>query len=692
MYIYYGAIFLGSFLLFQVQPILAKQLTPLFGGTPSVWTTCMLFFQTVLVAGYGYAHLLSRLKRQGLPLVHLGLLGISFLLLNLDLSPHRPDLSPDTPIPTILRMLSTSAGLPFLLLAASVPLLQHRFVTRHQGDPHDRTYALSNAASLLALLSYPLVVEPRFDVVEQARFWWWLYAAYALLCAGCLLSRAKLSPGPEEPSPGNQPSAAGTAGVAGMSLAEAGEWFACSACGSAILLAVTNQIGQQVSVIPMLWVATLAIYLTTFIICFSTSRASGPRSDAAYLSIAFVSAILALTAGNGFPLPVQLTLFAGVLFPACMLCHGRLATVRPTVAGLTAYYLVIAVGGASGGVFMALVAPQLFTSYVELPFLMIAVCFIYLAGAWRGRVRTGHRRWPYILGGVLICCQVLFSGYYVRVINRGVIESSRNFYGTLKVVRERDGEWHKLSLKHGVIVHGSQYLDQARRHDATTYYGPDTGAGLALRLHPLRSAADGASAGRGLRVGLAGLGVGTLATYGEPGDSFRFFEIDPREIHLAREHFSFLRDSRAQVDIVTGDARQSLEREARQANPAKYDVLVVDAFNSDNVPVHLITREALRLYLGLLQPDGILLIHVTTSGLDLMPVLAGHAEAMGVTLKCIVTPDEPEVGRYWSRWAILTNNQAFLERAEVKERFADFSPRRVAWTDRFSSVWQVIGE
>jgi hypothetical protein len=668
-----------------MQPILAKQLTPFFGGSPAVWTTCMLFFQSALVAGYGYAHGLSRLKRPALPGIHLCLAAASFLLLNLDLSAHQQAISSDSPIPTILRLLTVSAGLPFLLLAASVPLLQHEFIARHQVPPHDRTYALSNTGSLLALLSYPLLIEPRLDIAAQARAWWWLYLLYAILCGCCLLRRPAPSGSPSRPLPlvtAPAPLPPHRAGAV--------QWLACSFCGSAIMLAVTNQIGQQVAVIPLLWVVTLAIYLATFIICFGTRRATGQRQDAAYLVLSFVSAILALTAGNAFSLPVQLVLFAGVLFPACMLCHGQLASLRPAADDLTFYYLVIAIGGACGGVFMALVAPQIFTSYVELPFLLVVVCILYLVGAWRTGGTGRPLRWQLALGGTLLCCQILFSGYYLRVIQSGVIEKSRNFYGTLKVVAEMDGSWRKLSLKHGVIVHGSQYTDGARQHYPTTYYGPDTGPGLALRLHPLRATPPGTPAQRGLRVGLAGLGVGTLAVYGRPGDTFRFFEIDPTEIHLAREHFTFLRDSPANVDIVTGDARLSLEREARQPHHERYDVLVIDVFSSDTIPVHLITREAVRLYVDLLQPDGILLIHLTTSWLDLMPVLAGHAEALGMTLKYVASSDEPEAGRYGSRWAILSNNHEFLDRAEVKGRFADFSPKRVEWTDRFSSIWQVV--
>ncbi len=682
-------IFLGSFLLFQVQPILAKQLIPLFGGSPAVWTACMLFFQTVLVAGYAYAHGLTYLKKRKQAFVHLCLLGSGLLFLHLDLASSRPVIGMDSPIPTILWLLTTSVGFPFLMLSASAPLLQHWFIAGNQGKSPWKLYALSNAGSLMALLSYPVFFEPLIGISSQARIWGWGYTLYLTLCGVCLFRLLQGDNASKYPTDGAAEQSTKGQGTS-ITIADTVLWFACSACGSAMLLAVTNQICQQVAVVPFLFVLTLAVYLMTFIACFGVKRASDKRLSAAFLVVSFVFTVLALTAGNGFSLPVQMSLFIGTLVSCCMICHGQLVRLRPAPSALTFYYLVIALGGAGGAGFISLLAPQLFDSYVELPFLVIVVSLLFTVGAWRTRASKETPRWFLWLGGAILCSQIFFSQFYVRVLNQGVVESSRNFYGTLKVVEETDALGRRLTLKHGVIVHGRQYQDGSLRNLATTYYGPDTGAGLALRLHPRRFDATGDGNKRQLRVGLVGLGVGTLASYGETGDTFRFYEIDPAIISLAQKHFSYLHNSKARIEIVAGDARLSLQREARQGGQDKFDILVIDAFSNDTIPVHLITREAVELYLSQLRDDGILLFHISTRVLDLMPVLATHAAAYNMAAIKVVTPDEPNVGRYESHWAILTKNRIFLENELVRRWSCKFSPRKIDWTDKFASIWHVL--
>jgi hypothetical protein len=690
MTIRFLTIFLGAFLLFQVQPMLGKQLIPLFGGSPAVWTTCMLFFQIVLIGGYAYAHGLTFLNRRMQAFIHLSLLGISLFFVNLDLAAGVSAGVGLDPVPTIFRLLTISIGFPFLLLSASTPLLQYWFTRREGAQSPWKLYALSNTGSLLALLSYPLLFEPNTDIGTQFRMWKWGYSLYLVCCGICIIML--LVRGEDSPTAATDDGA--QQGEAGrgrrMPLRDILEWLVSAACGSSIMLAVTNQICQQVAVVPFIWVLTLALYLVTFIVCFGVRRASGQGLGVIFLAVAFSSAIVALTAGNGFSLQVQLLLFTAVLVSSCMICHVQMVRMRPAAAASTWYYLVIALGGAGGAVFESLLAPELFTSYVELPFLVSAVIALFMVGAWRARKQEGASRWPVWLGGTLLVVQIVFSLFYVKVLNNGVVESTRNFYGTLKVIEENDHLGHKLTLKHGVIAHGSQYLDGPLRQAPTTYYGPYSGAGLAFRLHPRRREAAGTGRGRRLRVGLVGLGVGTLASYGETGDLFRFFEIDPTEIHLARDHFTYLSDSRASVEIVTGDARQSLLREARQGRAEKYDVLVIDAFSNDTIPVHLITREAVELYLSLLQEDGILLFHISSRSMDLMPVVATHAGALGMKVVNIYSPDEPAAGCFESNWAIMTNNRSLLENEQIRNSARRYSSRRIDWTDRFAGIWQVL--
>lgn len=687
MVLYAITIFLGSFLLFQVQPLLGKQLIPHFGGSPAVWTTCMLFFQVALIAGYGYAHGLTLLGRRAQLCLHLLLLGLALAFLPPDLTARLTDASTESPVTAILWLLTVTAGLPFVLLSASAPLTQYWFMQGRPTSSPWRLYALSNAGSLLALLSYPVLIEPRIDISGQSHIWGWGFVFYLALCA-LVMTRSLLqkesSPATAELSEGSDKSAPR------ISPWDALFWLACSAFGSATLLAVTNQICQQVATVPFLWILPLAAYLVTFIACFASRRAYSLPLRGVFVIVATAFTMIALTAGNGFGLPAQLLLFIGVLIACCMICHGELVRLQPHSSSLTAYYLVIAAGGAVGGAFISLLAPLLFTSFVEMPILVAADISLLLTALFRARDREKMPHWLLWLGGTALAGQLLFTGTYIKVLNNVVVESCRNFYGTLKVFQETDALGAKLSLKHGNTLHGSQYQDANLRDIATTYYGPYTAAGLALRLHPNRLNMAGSSGQRRLRAGFIGLGVGTLASYGITGDTFRFYELDSAVIRLAQERFTFLGDSHARIELVPGDARLNLAREARQGGKQQFDVLVVDAFSNDSIPVHLVTKEAVELYLGHLRPDGLLLFHVSNILVDLLPVLASHAEAFGLPAVSIVTPDEPGMGRREASWAVLTANKAFLENDQVRSRAKPLPSRQISWTDSFAGIWQVL--
>lgn len=687
MVLYSVTIFLGSFLLFQVQPLLGKQLIPHFGGSPAVWTTCMLFFQVALIAGYGYAHGLTLLGRRAQLCLHLLLLGMALAFLPPDLTARLADASTETPVTAVLWLLTCTVGLPFVLLSASAPLTQYWFMQGRPASSPWRLYALSNAGSLLALLSYPVLIEPRIDISGQSRIWGWGFVIYLLLCA-LVMSRSLLQR--KSASVSVAFSEASEAAAAPISPWDALFWLACSACGSATLLAVTNQICQQVATVPFLWILPLAAYLVTFIVCFASRRAYSQPLRGLFLCLATVFTMISLTAGNGFSLPAQLLLFIGALISCCMICHGELVRLKPHRSSLTGYYLVIAVGGAVGGAFISLLAPLLFTSFVEMPILVSVDISLLLIALFRARNRENMPRWLLWLGGTALAGQLLFTGFYVKALNNVVVESCRNFYGTLKVFQEKDALGTKLSLKHGNTLHGSQYQEANLRDIATTYYGPYTAAGMVLRLHPNRLNMAGGSEQRRLRVGFIGLGVGTLASYGLTGDTFRFYELDSAVIRLAQERFTFLGDSHARIELVPGDARLNLAREAKQGVKQQFDVLIVDAFSNDSIPVHLVTKEAVALYLGHLREDGLLLFHVSNILVDLLPVLASHAATFDLPGVSMKTPDESEMGRREADWAILTRNRAFLENDQVRRRAQPLPSRQISWTDSFASIWQVL--
>ena len=679
-------VFLSSFLLFQVQPLIGKYILPWFGGSPAVWTTCMLFFQTALLAGYAYAYLLARLeeKRQGY--IHAFLLIIAFLFLPIAPSAEfwRP-LPEEAPSIKILILLAANIGVPYLLLSATAPLVQHWFMRSFPGRSPYRLYALSNFGSLLALVSYPFLFEPNLTLKRQIAGWGWGFACFAVCCIWCAI---RLIRSPK--TAGYTSDTMNTTATSGLAMGRVIIWLLLSACGSALLLATTNQLCQEVAVVPFLWVAPLALYLLSFIIYFNSERANDRLLWGLLLIGALVPACRVFYLGVYANLPVQIVVYLAVLFAGCMVCHGELARTRPDPSKLTAYYLIIATGGAIGGVFVALAAPYLFRGFWEFPITLVLSCMVILAAWFRDGAFTGAPRWvPLMLiaGQVVL---ILYAGKYLRSYSSLAIESTRNFYGVLRVIRETDGNGERLSLMHGGVVHGTQFTSPDKRHLPTTYYGPDSAAGLALRLHPRRSADDPRQ--QTLKVGVVGLGTGTLAAYGKAGDLFRFYEINPAVIRLSDRFFSFRRDSRAAVEIAPGDARIVMENELKRNNPQDFDLLIIDAFSSDAIPVHLLTRECFSIYRQHLKPDGLLLVHITNRFLHLEPVVRALAESSGIRAELVSSTAEPENGIGKSDWMILSNNQRFFENEEIEESLepaeAGLSP--LLWTDDFASLWKIL--
>jgi SAM-dependent methyltransferase/MFS family permease len=663
--IYAATIFLSSFLLFLVQPLIARLILPWFGGGAAVWTTCMLFFQVLLLAGYAYAHLLQRLGGRRQSVVHTVLLVAALATLPIAPAESWKPAGGDEPVSRILLLLASSVGLPYFLLASTSPLIQVWFArARAHHNPY-RLFALSNLASLIALLGYPFFVEPYFAAHEQVSSWSWLFAAFALLC-GAL---AWLTPRNE---------VATETQTAPLPRADFVWWLALSATGSVMLLAVTNHLTQNVASVPLLWLVPLTLYLTTFIIAFEGKGWYQPRFLWPLVLVALAAmAWLLVDTDYHYHLGLQLGVFLPGLFVGCLFCHGELYRTRPAAGHLTAFYLTISAGGALGGLLVAVVAPLAFSGYFELGAGLVAVALL-AALRFRALGPIVHALGLAGLLGMATCAA--YDGFRQQ---NDVRVAKRSFYGVLRVKEygTPGDESHLRRLVHGTIMHGEQYLAPSLRRMLTTYYTESSGIGLAIR-----SKQDHA-----LRVGVIGLGTGTVAAYGRAGDTYRFYDINADVIGIARSEFTFLGDSRAKIETALGDARLTLEREP----PEGFDVLAVDAFSSDAIPVHLITREALQVYLRHMKPDGIVAFHVSNRFLDLVPVVARLADELGLHA-LLVQDDEDEDEKTFkshSDWVLVARDAHALQAAPIADAGplpADDRPDWRTWTDDYSNLIQIL--
>jgi hypothetical protein len=675
-----AAVFLGAFLLFQVQLIIAKAILPWFGGVPAVWTTCMLFFQALLLGGYAYAHASASVLRPRTQ----GAVHLMLVVLALSALPILPGASStpggtDSPVAAIILLLLCSVGLPYFVLAASGPLIQHWFAAANPGASPYRLYALSNAGSLLGLVSYPFAVEPWLTTRAQAWIWSAAFAGFAVLCALSLRGTWRANACVAAPSAATAP---GVASASAPRLAQKLRWLALAATASTLLLAVTNQMCQEVAVVPLLWVLPLALYLLSFVLCFESPRWYSRSWCLPVLIPALIvlaqAAALEARVGVYYGVPI----FSLGLFVACMFCHGELAARRPASAYLTSYYLMIALGGVLGGAFTALAAPRLFRGFDEM-YVGLFACGA-LAAAFLFRSRAERRALNAALP-VLVTVVILIGAMFgMRMATRALPGSSerRNFFGVLRVqdLPAPDGKGAMRYLTHGGTRHGQQYLDAARRGEPTAYFGRESGIGLLCA-----ELADGTPR----RVGIIGLGAGVIAAHGRAGDTFRFYEINPLVIEVARRDFTFLADAPARVEVVEGDARLALERE----DPQRYDALVLDAFSSDAIPMHLLTVEAFTLYVRHLAPGGVLALHLTTRHLDLGPVIAGIAGALALETWEIATPADDARALLGARWILAAPDRALFLRpriASAGHALALGGKTPLVFTDDFSNLFAVL--
>ena len=724
------------------------------------------------MGGYAYAHfVVSRLSWQRQAIVHALLLGLALITLPITPAESLIPTSPDAPVGRILLILALTVGAPFFLLSAIAPLLQRWFALLHPGRSPYRLYALSNFGSLLALLSYPFVIERFVRLQAQTWIWSFGYVLFAGLCAVCGWQVYRSTASTE----------------------------AAPACGSCLLMATTKQMSVDIAAVPFLWITPLSLYLLTFILCFDSDRWYLRPLYSALLPLVLINTLRLLYVGTDLGIVDQLLGYSLTLFVCCMCCHGELARLRPAPSQLTFFFLMVSAGGALGGMFVAILAPAIFAGLYEYHILLVAcyalvvlvqmprlfrsegsagkgriarvlsgLCwttalaaivigasYSFLAGTWIGGNRSSNlaatfaawqagmlRTVPYGIAALILVLEIwrrrqdaapslwwrsgrgvarlaasavlalgLLSltgalSWQVLETERRMVERGRNFYGVL-AIKERGvgGSGHRLSLTHGRIRHGVQL--QQHPTWPTTYYGPETGIGVAINYHPARADPD-----RQFRIGVVGLGVGTLAAYantridaeqvdqsyvvrreGGIADDIRFYELNPLVVQWARERFSFLADAisrGADIQVFPGDARIVLERQLSSGEGQRFDILAIDAFSCDAIPIHLLTQESFQTYFRHLQPDGILALHVTNRYVDLIPIVARLAEAVG--MHAIYIENYSSDSRFVDStdWVLLTNNQAFLHTEAVHQDEEPMPTPGPLWTDDFSSIFEVV--
>jgi hypothetical protein len=673
--LYAATIFTSAFLLFLVQPIMAKQILPWFGGSAAVWSVCMVFFQVTLLAGYAYADVVVRRlvpRTQGL--LHIALLAAAAACLPILAAERWKPTASDEPTLLILALLLATIGLPYFVLSTTGPLLQAWLARTAQGAPWAsrvyRLFSLSNFASLVALLAYPVMLEPHAPLRVQALGWSVGFAVFAVLAA-TVAWQASRNRGADDAKPSTAQAASANDALAVRP--RPWLWLALPALGSWLLLAVTNHLTHHVASIPFLWLLPLVTYLVTFILCFESDRWYRRRLFLPAAAALMMVSAWSMTSALGSQLMMALPLLTATLFVLCMVLHGETARLKPAPQHLTRFYMMLSAGGALGGAFVGLVAPLVFGGNYELGLGLFLV-------AMSGVAVFGERRWAAWACLVPAAVCAAFLNTQATTDRRDARVITRNFYGTLQTYDtsgdDRPADRRRVLL-HGSVKHGEQFLAPERAREPTTYYGETSGIGRLLLALP---------AARPARVGLIGLGAGTLAVYARPGDVYRLYELDPEVFDIARREFTFLRDTPAKVEDVVGDARLSMEREA----PQLLDVLAIDAFSGGSVPVHLLTTQALDVYLKHLAPDGVLAFHLTNRHLDLPPVVLAAARDRGLHARVIRDEAEHNVHLQRTTWLLIAREAQRLDGPVLRESTLNTQPAARAWTDDFNDLSSIL--
>lgn len=724
--IYTLTIFVSASLLFLVQPLFARMVLPLLGGSPSVWNTTVVFYQVVLLLGYAYTHLTTRwlsVRRQAL--LHAVVIFLPLLVLPIGIPAGWVPPANTNPIPWLLSLLLVVVGLPYFVVTTSSPLIQKWF--SHTGHPSAADpyflYAASNIGSVLALLSYPFVMEPNLPLLAQSWTWAIGYGLLVILTIGCaiFLWRSSATPAPDVPRSISPPER--------LNLGRRVRWVFLAFIPSSLMLSVTTYLSSNIASIPLLWIIPLILYLITFILVFARRVLLPHTIMVRALPIFLLPLVIVVIVQPIGPLILLIPLHLVTFFIAAMVCHGELAQDRPSAQYLTEFYLWLSVGGALGGMFNALLAPLLFTTVLEYPLMLILVCL----AQWRPEPFRWHTRGTrldfglplvlaLLLAGLIVGCQatgwlsgparlgvmfgapillgfsfsrrplrfalgiaaLLLAGSLYTSAEGQVLVTERSFFGIHRVTLDPGGRYHMLI--HGNTVHGIQSVDPMRQEEALGYYYPTGPIGqvfmaLQSQQEPMKN------------VAVVGLGVGALACYHTPDQTWTFYEIDPVVEQIARDtrYFTYLQQCAPDARIILGDARLSLVNAPDQ----QYDLLVLDAYSSDSVPIHLITREALTLYLKKLAPEGILAFHISSRYFDLVPVLgnlAQDAELHALLRRDSVTHEEAGRGKWTSHWVVMARNQAILDAVTDTTHWERLygDPSMNIWTDDYSSILSVI--
>jgi hypothetical protein len=686
---------LSALLLFQSELIMAKYVLPWFGGTPAVWNTCMLFYQSVLLMGYACSHwLCTRFDGSKQTRIHMGILVVALVALAITMVLWGSPLTPGAhwkyilsgnPVLHIVVLLTMATGVPFFLLSTTGPLFQHWFGEVYPGSSPYRLYAVSNLGSLVGLLGYPFLLEWLLPIRKQGFTWAVLFVIFLILCAfqNRIIGRQLLL--------SKSPKYCG--GSCRIGLLRFGTWIGLATCGSVMLLATTNLVCQNIASNPFLWVIPLCIYLISFSICFENSRwYKRPVFFSLFFAAGCLTARLIVANPDDLDPVSQLGTYFFLLFTVCMVCNGELERLKPSAERVTTFYLSMAFGGVLGGAFVVLAAPHLFHTFYEFQLVLLATGLVVLMISVKGilfalKNRTGSsNRFEGIVQAISAAATICVLAVLVWAIRTqasretGNVLQVRNFFG-IKRVFDKNGVRY---LQNAGTVHGGQYLAAPSRMEPLTYYKRHTGLGLLLENYRRLTAQKGLSP---LRIGAIGMGVGTVAAYAQPGDTVRFYEIDPQILALSqgpRPVFTYLHGSHGKIETVLGDARLNLELEASRYEFQHFDVLILDAFSGDAIPVHLLTSEAMELYFRHLRgPDSVIAVHISNRAVDLTPVLRAFAGRYQLTFTDIGSFNGPN-------WVLLSRNRKILEDPVLYRPFPEPNDPTVLWTDDYSNLLTVL--
>jgi len=687
---YYISVFISAFLVFQIQPIISKIILPWFGGGASVWTTCILFFQFFLLVGYLYAYILSKIfKVKHQVVVHLVCLLFSLFLLPYNIADIQNIITSEPPTWGVLKVLFFGLGIPYLILSANTPLLQHWFTRETHGANPYRLYAISNIAAFLALVSYPVVIEPFMTLDWQVKLWSSIYWIFVLLVAWIFFIVVKENNKDRLFIPEHiiNPQVGFFRPIL---------WFMLSALGVVLLVSTTNALTQNVPPMPFLWLAPLAIYLLTYVVAFSNLAIYVRYLWLPFYMLLSFVALLIYFIGGQLDIITQLLIYLLILLCGCMICHGELNSLKPKQGNTTLFYLVLSGGGVFGSFLVSFVAKSQFNEFLEFPLAIFSVLVLATASLWWNKqeecadvkssmvgVVTNSQLSKLAAGSAVVALVWLLA--FSNLNNQYQqydIAKARNFYGILTVKDITEGKVNERRLIDGTTSHGSQSLPLSKLAVPLSYYRPGTGAQLVIKE---------LSGGSNLQVGIIGLGVGALAAYGQAGDHYTFYELNPLVSVFANKYFSYLGSSKAEVEVKLGDARVSLQNELDSGQKNAFDLLIIDAFSGDLIPTHLMTQEAFLLYQQHIKTQGVVALHISNRHLSLLPVIINHSRTLDMQLMLFETPSNEN--EHDAQWVVLTNNtlltqspKLILKQTEiVRDQY-----QKVLWTDNYSSLLAIL--